>query len=116
MDDCELLKLAAQAAGMRFQRSRLDDPMHADFLMNGFSPRNKGQTAFPWNPLSDDGDALRLATLLGLSIAMDAQWSDGLYVVVTLNNVQGDAPLTGDRNAAVRRAIVRAAAEIGVLM
>jgi hypothetical protein len=51
-----------------------------------------------WNPLTDDGDALRLAVKLDLSID-DACviYSDGA---------------SDDRYAATRRAIVRAAASI----
>ena len=66
-----------------------------------------------WNPLTDDGDALRLAVKLGIEM------------LFTKNRVgagrhsSASAPLAAeDRNtddpyAATRRAIVRAAAEIG---
>jgi hypothetical protein len=61
-----------------------------------------------WNPLTDDADALRLAVKLRMSIVFGAN-----YVIVD-NNVQ--APTINnadDPYAATRRAIVRAAAEIG---
>lgn len=61
MTDEELLFLAAKAAGLDVQRSRLNDPMHNDLLINGSGPRNPFQAVYPWNPLRDDGDALRLA-------------------------------------------------------
>lgn len=63
-----------------------------------------------WNPLTDDADALRLAVKLGLKI--DCQIG---YVLATRDR---DVPYsvgidpTNDP-AATRRAIVRAAAEIG---
>ncbi|MBV6326326.1 hypothetical protein KUT65_02140 [Pseudomonas aeruginosa] len=110
MNDRTLLELAARAAGMNIQRSRLDDPIHRDFLMNGEGVRNPGQCSFPWNPLTDDGDALRLAVKLRTSIFLasnntacesvgDDYWFDD-----------------GIDAAAARRAIVRAAAEIGKSM
>lgn len=39
--------------------------------MNGEGVRNPGQCSFPWNPLTDDGDALRLAVKLGLTVDID---------------------------------------------
>ena len=107
MTDRELLELAAKAAGV------------AGFWVD--DGLNTGSNATPavWNPLDDDGDALRLAVKLGI----DVVWAD-----------IGDGPhvLTGNRLgpfsieklpirmfafdkelAATRRAIVRAAAEIG---
>lgn len=111
MTDRELLELAAKAAGLEIQRSRLDDPMCRDLLMNGDSPRNAGQSAFPWNPLTDDGDALRLAVKLKLLIHVTdysafARRADRAWLGC-------EARLHGGIEAATRRAIVRAAAEIG---
>jgi hypothetical protein len=60
-----------------------------------------------WNPLTDDGDALRLVVKLGIHIEFGAN-----YIIVngdqspTVNN-------SGDPAAATRRAIVRAAAALG---
>jgi len=101
------------AAGFEFNDGRQINPVK--YLVRPLDSMSHADWT-GWNPLTDDGDALRLLTKLGLSIQMDAQWSDGLYAVVTLNNVLEAAPLAGDRYAAVRFAIVRAAAEIGVLM
>jgi hypothetical protein len=81
----ELLNLAAIAAGR-----------HAPFT--------------GWNPLDDDGDALRLAVKLKMAIGY---LSCGNCEVVSLN---GDVRVYAggtDPYAATRRAIVRAAAEIG---
>ena len=116
MTDRELLELAAKAAGMQIQRFRLDDPMCRDVLMNGSGVRNPGQKAFPWNPLTDDGDALRLAVKLRIILK-----PNGPYIMAIYGR-QPDAPdeplyemekVEGDPYASTRRAIVRAAAEIG---
>ncbi|EOX9009272.1 hypothetical protein ACPW6H_005920 [Pseudomonas aeruginosa] len=115
MNDRELLELAARAAGMNIQRSRLDDPLHRDFLMNGEGVRNPGQCSFPWNPLTDDGDALRLAVKLGLILETDLDDASCSATDVSYDNYtveeHGDCP-----NAAVRLAIVSCAAEIGKSM
>jgi hypothetical protein len=75
----KLLELAAKAAGLEEAKLRIE-----------FNQ---------WNPLEDDGDALRLAVKLGIDIAK-AQvdyWDKH----------------SNDPYAATRRAITRAAAEIG---
>jgi hypothetical protein len=63
----------------------------------------------PWNPLTDDGDALRLAVKLLFEIDMDRRsiairHQTGVKILNAFNN---------DPCATTRRAIVRAAAEIG---
>lgn len=105
MTDRELLEAAAKAAGIVVIRSRLNDPLQRNMLVCN-AVRNFGQESGPWNPLADDGDALRLAVKLGLVVdagthhasAGMGQWSAH----------------PGGRNphAATRRAIVRAAAEL----
>jgi hypothetical protein len=107
--DRELLELAAKAAGYKIHkahqsaRDALIDPATASLWIDGVSTG--------WNPLRDDGHALRLAVKLKLMIdcmsggampiAHDIGWSRGF---------------THDPYAATRRAIVRAAAEIGKAM
>ncbi|MBG7005422.1 hypothetical protein FA258_21700 [Pseudomonas aeruginosa] len=117
MNDRELLELAARAAGMNIQRSRLDDPLHRDFLMNGEGVRNLGQCSFPWNPLDDDGDALRLAVKLKLEIERSKYSDDRVYVgPPDTAPWREEADSEQDIYQATRRAIVRAAAEIGKSM
>jgi hypothetical protein len=89
MTDRELLELAAKAAGIHF--TKLDD-----------------WDAKPWNPLTDDGDALRLAVKLGLQISEGVAevWQDGKEEGYFFEDGE-------NRYAATRRAITRAAAEIG---
>jgi len=111
MSDRELLELAAKAAGIEIKRSRLDDPACRDMLVFG-SSRNQLEKLGPWNPLADDGDALRLAVVLHMSLDL---FDDGIIAGYTANGgceqiTEIDGP---DPYAATRRAIVRAAAEIG---
>lgn len=100
--DRELLELAAKAAGYTLTRHTQDE---WKFCFGGVE----------WNPLTDDGDALRLAVKLGL--CMDTDYNYGIAVG---NHQFSMAELWEpyDRNpyAATRRAIVRAAAEIGRAM
>jgi len=127
MTDKELLELAAKAAGWKWWQSKhgywnvenqtgesmsccvgwskfdqftgeaLLDPTPYDALME-----------CGWNPLIDDGDALRLAVKLNIPFHSNPVWSEvfgGVGGIVEQNN--------GDPYAATRRAIVRAAAKIG---
>ena len=92
MTDRELLELAAKAAGMTIV-SRCDDGRC------GVEGLGKW-----WNPLTDDGDALRLAVRLELFHRFDMDQP--------LATIHFDAT-DPDPYAATRCAIVRAAAEIG---
>lgn len=103
MTDRELLELAAKAAGYEYAK-------HGGYIVVDGIPGN-------WNPIAVGGDALRLAVKLVLKIeqrdgCIGVQWVDRRgnpeewpdYLAV---------PINGDPYAATRRAIVRAAAEIG---
>lgn len=102
--DSELLELAAKAAGLRVvDRSH---PVTLYVASDGCS----GGVSF--NPLNDDGDALRLAVKLGLLV----HGTDSPATVWCQVGECPDAFLEAakpDPYAATRRAIVRAAAEIG---
>ena len=87
MSDRELLELAAKAAG----------EVAGDWIGN---PHYMNGVLMRWNPLDDDGDALRLAVKLRLLGSEDSCLVTAMYEL-------------GDPLAATRRAIVRAAAEIG---
>lgn len=99
MTDRELLELAAKAAGIEYE---------TDGFIKGTN-RNK------FNPLTDDGDALRLAVKFRLCAGFayggdkHPDWSYG-YCGVT------QVPFNGDEAATVRLAIVRAVAAIGMAM
>lgn len=109
--DRELLELAAKAAGYLNWT-----PMQSClFIETGHS---RGNTGFHWNPLTDDGDALRLAVKLHITIdrgeVEPAAWC---YCDWQDTASEGFVEKHGnDPYAATRRAIVRAAAEIGKAM
>lgn len=109
MSDKELLEMAARAAGLHVVRSRLDEA-YADLIVDNHEemyPEREFSPSIGWNPLTDDGDALRLAVKLGIPIEVDYGVKEAI--------VRGrfGLPLEGDPYAAARRAIVRAAASIG---
>ena len=99
--DRELLQLAAKAAGKIY----VGWESHEEYLIVETGYVN--MTAL-WNPLEDDGEALRLAFKLHFDIYCNA---DGAEVDSEIGNVFEDNP--ADPMAATRRAIVRAAAAIG---
>lgn len=105
--DRELLELAAKAAGIdaswddEAERLRISVPFRGSRTMINYED---------WDPLTDDGDALRLAVKLGLLISTcgdqtDASDPDERFVCVE--------PHGEDACAASRRAITREAAQIG---
>ena len=102
MIDRELLEYAAKAAGMQHK-----------WAMGGMYVDSQ---AGIWNPLTDDGDALRLAVKLGLDVEMHGCNAMHPYACAfdCMHNIAEEVqPDDGDPCAATRRAIVRAAAEIG---
>jgi hypothetical protein len=121
MTDRELLELAAKAAG--FVSYDHENSLATDMWSKGYR----------WNPLTDDGDALRLAVKLGIgfwvgSFIVYCSWyteGETWYTEGETWYTEGENPFTegmaqlaekivnDDPYAATRRAIVRAAAEIG---
>ena len=95
MNDKELLEFAAIAAGLKLR-------------YNYLGGRDARQ---PWDPLTDDGDALRLA------VKLDLPFRKAFNDTFETGNDKSGRPiwefLGSDTCAAARRAIVRAAAEIG---
>ena len=96
MTDRELLELAAKAAG-EVRGEWIGNAAYFDGVLSR------------WNPLTDDGAALRLAVKLLFEIDMGRgciaiRHSTGIKILEAFNH---------DPYAAIRRAIVRAAAEIG---
>ena len=113
MTDRELLELAAKAAGIEFSE-----------IGGGarYAPQpGIMQPYVPWNPLTDDGDALRLAVQLRIDVRIDntttlCYASNGLHQQACEKHTDHADPysdLWADPFRATRRAIVRAAAEIG---
>ncbi len=100
MTDRELLELASKAAGIA-----VDWRESVKCLCYSSSPYNVA-----WSPLTDDGDALRLAVKLNLLVNI----SGGRDVIATDGETDAREYSDGrDIYTATRRAIVRAAAAIG---
>ena len=92
--DRELLELAAKAAGY-----------HWPLMWPNPSPVD---VPHEWNPLTDDGDALRLAVELNMAVSIHNQHCMACAQTGSMQTVEG-VPTS----EATRRAIVKAAAEIG---
>jgi hypothetical protein len=105
MTDRELLELAAKAIGLP----------ECGWMGPAFM-YVKDNTFTDWNPLENDGDALRLAVKLKISVLRDfdrviACYGDDEHEFET--EFLYEKPTPTDPYAATRRAITRAAAEIG---
>jgi hypothetical protein len=101
--DRELLELAAKAAGLE----------HHGYCTDGFLFIGDGEKGAydRWNPLTDDGDALRLAVKLLMQVECSRGWQ---HASVYGHSFRIEEDIDGrDPCTATRRAIVRAAAEIG---
>jgi hypothetical protein len=109
MTDRELLELAAKAAGIEH---------YGEHNAQGGLKTTGGW----WNPLTDDGDALRLAVKLELDVCINTPIDREPHTHVigfVGNSTDTIAVIEGrgdDPYAATRRAIVKAAAEIGRAM
>lgn len=97
MSDRELLELAAKAAGYR------PDGNFGRGLLVVMKVGQPDQCAFPFDPLNDDGDALRLAVKLDIFATP---------VFFHYRSLERFGRQDADDVTATRRAIVRAAAEI----
>jgi hypothetical protein len=109
MTDRELLEAAAKAAGKKVHtRNQADrDACGAGDVGLWIS---EGQTC--WNPLTDDGDALRLAVKADIDVVQMGYATRADYMI-GIGFCTAEVPHGTDPYAATRRAIVRAAAEIG---
>jgi hypothetical protein len=118
MTDREMLELAAKAAGLRLtwgEKYRVgDDEVDCTDLPYVVSDCHDEAPVY-WNPLTDDGDALRLAVKLRLVVGSDGQ-SCKPRVEVWRRHYPTPRVMEfedSDPYAATRLAITRAAAEIG---
>jgi hypothetical protein len=116
MTDRELLEAAAKAAGIK-HRPDWYDWRHGIAMVHESGRDCMGH----WNPLTDDADAFRLAVKLNLRLTLNET-----YAAVGIDNPDhceyepssdeykwlAEESANGDRAAATRRAIVRAAAEL----
>lgn len=104
--DIDLIRAAGKAAGLTLQ------------LALGFTERDRGlftADGKEWNPLADDGDALRLMASLRIDTTFKAFGEDEVMTSDSEDRFDGwfSEAYAHDTAAATRRAIVRAAAEIG---
>ena len=113
MEDDKLIQLAAKAAGIVLANGRDVTDIHPSSVHYLIGPQ--------WNPLTNDGDALRLA--VKCSISVNTMLVDGMnrprHETAACSSY--GLPIShhkhnGDPCAATRRAIVRAAAAIGESM
>ena len=100
MTDREMLELAAKAAGI--------EHLGSEYYVSGPELWDIERKRW-WRPLTNDGDALRLAVQLGFSVEPGRCWHSHYGPAF------GEDVLSGVM-AATRRAIVRAAAQIGAQM
>lgn len=126
--DRKLLELAALAAGLVYEHPGLAYPAEFREQVATWHPVTSGCDQFEriplaeWNPLADDGDALRLAVKLNLIV----ECMKGQSAARTFDSRYGGAcdfpkaqpdgckrPYAPDQYAATCRAIVIAAASIG---
>ena len=111
--DRELLELAAKAAGLDTNHSWNASRLEMDPPVIAMVVHDAGNklVSTGWNPLENDGDALRLAVKLSAFIEHKQK---GVEVWIFEQRVSSGIELhRDDPCAATRRAIVRAAAEIG---
>ncbi|MGY6240587.1 hypothetical protein ACW910_24395 (plasmid) [Burkholderia ambifaria] len=96
MTDREMLELAGKAANQ--ERSFAGDLWSS----------SRGCL---WDPLGNDGDALRLAVKLGIGMVHHLGWGQVFHPELYGERI--DFHYDPDAQTATRRAIVRAAAELG---
>ncbi|MDH1575497.1 hypothetical protein [Pseudomonas sp. GD03746] len=101
MTDKDLLGLAAKAAGLGEVLAMPMSRTEFSYVVEEVD----GGPLKPWNPLEDDGDALRLAVKLDLTI-----YRPGSHPGVLVKTAEDHTVYSDD---CVRRAIVLAAAAIG---
>ena len=109
MTDRQLLEQAAKAAGIEI--AQWSNIQAGGFIAKGSAYLDSwGDERIPrdfWNPLTNDGDALRLAVKLGINLELH---NINLYGA---HKGSIECECEGEPYAATRRAIVLAAAEIG---
>lgn len=125
MSDKELLEMAAKAAGYKWSKRIAQERDTRGMISLWLMPEDGSLGSTAWNPLENDGDALRLAVTLRLSIVHEKEYF-AHHEIPTIE-VVGEPDEKGSRHcemhsldddpcAATRRAIVRAAAVVGKAM
>ncbi|WP_343735350.1 hypothetical protein [Acidovorax sp.] len=104
MTDRELLEFAAKAAGIA--------GFYRDGAFPGIVEPVIGGGDVPWNPLHNDGQALRLAVDLRMLVGLDG----AAYALVNDQRVFAEEKGEPDAHKATRLAIVKTAAEMGKII
>lgn len=111
--DKELLELAAKAYGIVISNARYGEKLEtlatARFIGDQIYFFSKTGNVL-WNPLTDDGDALRLAVMLEIELKFN---DAGVAARAKYFDVWQGSMRTDDKNRAVRYVITKAAAEVG---
>ena len=116
----ELLQLAAKAVGLMSKYCSAEFSDRCVYFMPfaetpDFSDQKSASvlsepvSLVVWSPLTDDGDAFRLAVDLGIGVATGGNYANAFH----FNSGHKVEDYLDDKHAATRRAIVRAAAAIG---
>ena len=106
----ELLTFAAKAAGIKGGYLK-ENRIIREFCYEQYEYIYIRENNHKWNPLTNDGDAFRLAVDMGLLIEINKRMLGDTFVSserYDLIEIHNDNP-----HAATRLAIVRAAAQIG---
>lgn len=108
MTDRELLEAAAKAAGIKGRYETRNQCENGDWIDRTaiFLRNDMGW----WNPLIDDGDALRLMSKLKIAVGFLASGKPSRSVYADIDEGEVGAYQRGHSPAALRRAIVRCAA------
>lgn len=104
MIDNELLELAAKAVGPK---------VIGKVECGGGFELVELSSGLRWNPLEDDGAALRLAVKLKMSVTV---FDDAVGIGINPDFGYREYDISHDQNTSTSLAIVRAAAEIGKSM
>lgn len=123
MTDREMLEYAAKAAGYVWNAKIAEERAAKGLISLWLMPPDGSLGSTAWNPLNDDGDALRLAVKLNIDLMNATDSEDGSEGQSVTFPIRGDFDsitewhdAASEKQSATRRAIVRAAAEIGKAM
>jgi len=109
MTDREMLELAAKAAGYAVEWHEVVVSRRGRFGLIEHAKKEGFRLNFQrWDPLTDDGDALRLAVRLHMQVSVTTE-SCRAETLPCLGVRVNDS----DENLATRRAVVMAAAAVG---
>lgn len=101
------LRLAAKAAGVRIIRIQKNGWIHAD---TGTSITSN------WTPRDDDGDSLRLAARLGMTLEINRETGDATAERGDIVCVEWGGMDPAEMLAATRRAVFGVAVKVGKAM